>query len=176
MRSCILVPIKTNNKRLPGKTFKDLNGKPLWSYLFSTLGKTEIDTYVDSSSESVLEIATELGFTSIKRPIKYNLDHITGDELIARDLNLLSSYDVIGLLHITSPFLKVETIKKAISTLEENPDLDSLFGAVSRQGRFWYNGEPVNHDPQKLQICISLEENHSKNMAREFVEIFKLWK
>ena len=36
---CILVPIKTNNKRLPGKTFKKLKGKPLYSYLFNTLKK-----------------------------------------------------------------------------------------------------------------------------------------
>lgn len=150
MQKCVVVPIKTNNKRLPGKTFRLLNGKPLYTYLFSTLSKTGLDTYVDSSDEKILIAANEFGFKTFKRPEEYNQDHITGDELISRDLKSLENYDLIGLLHITSPFLKEETILNAIDILEEDSSIDSLFGAVPRQGRFWYNEKPINHDPKNL--------------------------
>ncbi|MEM3091173.1 MAG: acylneuraminate cytidylyltransferase family protein [Candidatus Pacearchaeota archaeon] len=153
MKVGIIVPIKTNNKRLPGKTFKFLGGKPLYKYLFDTLNNLknfDIDIYIDSSDERVLEIAKKYEFRIFIRPEEYNKDNITGDELIARNISNLESYDIIGLLHITSPFLTIKTIKKAISIISENSQIDSLFGVVPRYGRFWFENRPVNHDPQKL--------------------------
>lgn len=149
---CILVPIKTINKRLPGKTFRLLNGKPLYSYLFRTLsnlkGKIVGEIYVDSSDDEVLKIAQEYGFSTFKRPEEYNGDNIAGDQLIGRVIDSLH-HKIIGLLHITSPFLSEETISKAIE-LTEKENVDSVFGVAPRYGRFWYKNAPVNHDPNNL--------------------------
>jgi len=30
------------------------------------------------------------------------------------------------------------------------PEIDSIFGVVPRYGRFWFDGNPVNHDPSNL--------------------------
>ncbi|GIU68460.1 MAG: hypothetical protein KatS3mg093_347 [Candidatus Parcubacteria bacterium] len=152
MDTCILVPIKTKNKRLPGKTFRLLNGKPLYTYLFKTLKDLKndgLEIYIDSSDKKVLSISRECGFNVFVRPEEYNQDYITGDELIARNIDKLN-YEIIGLLHITSPFLTLKTIKKAISIIEENKHLDSLFGVVPRYNRFWYQNKPINHNPNKL--------------------------
>jgi N-acylneuraminate cytidylyltransferase len=147
MNICIIVPIKTINERLAGKTTRLLNGKPLYSYLFETLRKVAklYTVYVDSSDEIILTIAKKWGFQTLKRPEQYNKDNITGDDLLMRVVHNLD-YDIIGLLHITSPFLSVETIETAIRLLIEETQLDSVMGILPRFNRFWFDRKPINHD------------------------------
>lgn len=156
MKTCIAVPIKTINRRLPGKTFKLLNGKPLYSYLFNTL--REVNTsgdvgqvFVYSSDEKVLDITRKWNFTPLKQPPEYDTNpNVTGDFLIEKIIDDVKEYDLIGWLHLTSPFLTGETIKRSISFMNQNPGIDSLFGVVPRYNRFWHKGQPINHDPEKL--------------------------
>lgn len=151
MKISILVPIKTINERLPGKNTRPLKGKPLYSYLFRTLQRVKsIDAvFVDSSDEEILNIAKQWGFKTLKRPEQYNLNFTTGDELLARVMEQLDC-DIIGLLHVTNPFLSVETIETAIRWMTEDTSLDSIFGVIPRHNRFWFKGKPVNHDISKL--------------------------
>lgn len=151
MTTCILIPIKTTNERLPGKNTRKLKGKPLYEYLFQTLKETENinEVFVDSSDSNILQIAKEWGFTPIKRPEEFNANSITGDELIYRVIHDLN-FDTIGLLHVTTPFLSSETIQTALSMMN-NPEIDSIHGVTPRYNRFWFKEHPVNHDPQKLQ-------------------------
>lgn len=153
MKTCIILPIKTINKRLPGKTFKDLAGKPLYTYLFDTLkkiGKEHLDcVYVDSSDEEILKEARQWGFETFKRPEAYNSDSTAGDQLISRIIDQLD-YSLMGLLHITTPFLSKGTIERAISIMKHTEDIDSLFGVTPHYNRFWYKGKPINHDPSVL--------------------------
>ncbi|MBR9706745.1 hypothetical protein GOV14_06940 [Candidatus Pacearchaeota archaeon] len=161
MKTCIVTTIKTTNKRLPGKTFKLLNGKPLYTYVFSTLKKlVGVDVYIDSSDDHVLNIAKEWGFKTLKRPEEYDADHIQGNELLDRIVDMLD-YDIIGWILITTPFLTVETIKRSISLMEQDPSIDSLIGIVPRQNRFWYKDKPINHDINNLigtQSLIPVQE------------------
>ena len=150
MKTCILVSIKTNNKRLPGKTFKMLGGKPLYSYLFRMLKEqSKAEVYIDSSDEEVLKISNEWGFKTIKRPEEYNSDSTSGDELLGRVVDMVD-FEVIGALYITSPFISKETIERAINEIENNESIDSLLGVVPRYNRFWYNNKPVNHNINHL--------------------------
>ena len=156
MSNCILVPIKTNNKRLPGKTFRPLAGKPLYSYLFDTLMKvkasrTAREVYVYSSDKTILSLAEDWGFSPLKQPPEYDTTpSVTGDFLIEKVIPDIEEVDVIGWLHITTPFLTPATIRRAVSSLENSSELDSVFGITPRYNRFWYGGKPVNHDTKKL--------------------------
>ena len=147
----IVVPIKTNNKRLPGKNTKILNGKPLYSYLFDTLKEIdEIDNiFIDSSDPAIWRIANEYHFNILKRPEYLNSDNTAGNDLIQNILDKVKS-DIIGQLHVTTPFLKYNTIKSAIHLINSDKSIDSVVGVVERFNRYWYNGEPVNHDIKNL--------------------------
>ena len=150
MKTCIIVPIKTQNKRLPGKTFKLLNGKPLYTYMFETLkSQTKADVYIDSSDEEVLRIANEWGFKTLKRPEEFNSDSTAGDQLLMRIVDMLD-YDIVGEVHITSPFLNRKTIEESIKVIESDESIDSLLGVVPRYNRFWYENKPLNHDINNL--------------------------
>ncbi|HLC77843.1 MAG TPA: acylneuraminate cytidylyltransferase family protein [Candidatus Nanoarchaeia archaeon] len=152
MNACIVVPIKTNNTRLPGKNTKMLAGKPLYSYLFNTLKKVKeaglAEIFVDSSDENILKIARQWNFKTVKRPKEYNSDTTNGDDLINRIVSKLN-FEIVGQLFVTSPFLSFDAIKFAIVSMKKN-NYDSLFGVVKRQNRFWFKSKPINHDLNKL--------------------------
>ncbi len=68
--------------------------------------------------------------------------------------------------HSTNPFLRSETISKAIATfLEAYPQNDSLFSVTRFQSRLWnQEANPVNHDPEVLlrtQDLVPLYEENS---------------
>ena len=50
MKICIIIPIKHNSERIPGKNFRDFNGKPLFHIILNTLLKSKYinHIYVDT--------------------------------------------------------------------------------------------------------------------------------
>ena len=54
--AAIVIPIKTNNQRLPGKNTMLLNGRPLYDYAFQSVKQCKnIDSvFVDSSDDLIL--------------------------------------------------------------------------------------------------------------------------
>ena len=87
-----VIPIKTNNQRLPGKNTKLLVDKPLLNHLFDTLCKNDYlsEVFIDSSDDSILNIAKEYGFSSIKRPTALNSPTTHGNELLNFELEYIS--------------------------------------------------------------------------------------
>ena len=146
-----IVPIKTNNERLPGKNTRSLGGRPLYEHLFSTLQETTkvSDIYVDSSDGKILEAGRRFGFKTIKRPTELNAPHITGNDLLAFELKMITS-PIVCQLFVTTPFLSARTIDLFITTLVENSEIDSVFGVVALYERVWHCSEPINHRHDRL--------------------------
>ena len=157
----VVIPIKTRNQRLPGKNTRMLGGKPLYAYLFESVKQCKaVDTvYVDSSDESILSLAKEWGFRTIKRPESLNSDNTTGHDLLNFEFNHIEE-EIIGQLFVTSPFLKSSTIDAAINMLRENHEVDSVFGVYPIYNRFWFKEKPVNHNPEKLLGTQYMEPLH----------------
>jgi len=149
VKKAIVVPIKTNNQRLPGKNTMLLGDKPLYEHLFDTLKLCDIEVYVDSSDNKILEISKQHGFKTIKRPTKLNSQETSGNDLINHALKHIDC-DVLGQFFVTTPFLKNTTIKKSFSILENSHTSTSCFGLYPVYDRFWINNFPVNHTPGKL--------------------------
>jgi len=161
MKACVYIPIKTTNERFPNKTFANLDGKPLYSYLFNTVKSLGVDVYIDSSDEGVLNLAREWGFKALKRPERYNENDIAGDDLLKRVIDEIDG-EIILFLHITCPFLTAETIKEALSSIESDSQLDSLLGVVPKFNRFWFKNMPINHDTTKLMRTQDLIPIHEE--------------
>ena len=149
MKKAIVVPIKTNNQRLPGKNTMLLGDKPLHDHLFESLKKVKIDTYIDSSDELILEIARKNNFLTIKRPTRLNTPETSGNDLIIHALNHIDC-DILGQFFVTTPFIKPHTIKKAFNILENSKETTSCFGVYPVYDRFWMDNCPVNHNPTSL--------------------------
>ena len=60
MKVVCIVPIKKKSKRIKGKNFKKINGKPLFRFLLDKLTKTNFDEiYVDSDSKLIKNIVIQ---------------------------------------------------------------------------------------------------------------------
>lgn len=155
LKTAIVIPIKTNNQRLPGKNTKNLNGRPLYDYLFNTVKKCKkVDNiYVDSSCDEILSIAESYDFKTIKRPETLNTPETSGNDLLNFELQHVEN-DIICQVFVTLPFIEHTTIDKCISELSKNSKVSSILPLYEVYDRFWYEKEglivPVNHNPDSL--------------------------
>jgi len=157
MKTAAIIPIKTNNQRLPGKNTKILADKPLYQYLFETVKKCRYldEIYIDSSDKTILELAKRWEFKTIKRDASLNSPETSGYDLINNELRYINDVDIICQLFVTLPFLRSQTIDSAISLLKVNKSFDSILALYEMQDRFWYRKgndliRPVNHNPNEL--------------------------
>ena len=132
-----LLPLKLNSTRVPGKNFRDLNGKPLFQVIIDSLLKVdEIDQIIINTDARHMLI--DKGLTlSDKIKIRDRKSEICGDDVsmnlvLADDITNVES-DVYVMTHTTNPFLSHHTIKKAISCYIKNVNTgsaDSLFQSI----------------------------------------------
>ena len=106
-RIVALVPMKLNNRRLPGKNIKRFdNGEPLCHYILSTLLKVQdIDeVYVYCSNPEIQNYIPE-GVTYLRRSESLDQDTTKINEVIAAFAEDVPA-DIYVMTHVTSPFVK----------------------------------------------------------------------
>tara|TARA_B100000287_G_scaffold184729_1_gene174696 strand:+ start:617 stop:1273 length:657 start_codon:yes stop_codon:yes gene_type:complete len=166
----VFVPIKQNSQRVPGKNFREFEGKPLYKHTLYKL--SEFDVYVDTDSEEILREVLE----------DNNLSHVTayarspkllGDEISVCELikyfceKYCNDGDAVCQVHVTSPFLSVKTLKDAEAILKDIENFDSIVSCNILQTRLWrkedYGMCPVNHNPSKLEQTQDLPCYYEEN-------------
>lgn len=145
-RIVALVPMKLNNSRLPGKNIKRFdNGEPLCHYILTTLLQVkDIDeVYVYCSNPEIKNYIPE-GVTYLRRSESLDQDTTKINEVIAAFADEVPA-DIYVMTHVTSPFVKAESIQKGIDAVASG-EYDSSF-AVQNIGTFmWKDGKPFNYD------------------------------
>lgn len=164
MKLCALLPIKHNSSRVPGKNYRDFNGKPLFMIILDVLLKVDKldDIIVDTNSDLIKNLIKD-NYTNNKIKIYNRPEHLwDGDipmntilENVINDMNL--DHDYFIQTHTTNPLLSVNTLNKSIEVfLEKNKEgYDSLFSVKKWQTRLYEYGKnekiiPVNHNPNEL--------------------------
>lgn len=176
MKICIIVPIKHNSERVPGKNFRDFNGKPLFHIVLNTLLKSKYinHIYVDTNSPVVMEsIQKDFKNTNItvyERPLELQPGNTPTNLLLENIITKLNlDYDYYLQTHVTNPLLKVETLDKCIETFiqKEKEGYDSLFTAKQLQTRLYTNQNnnvtALNHNPNELIPTQNLEPLYEEN-------------
>jgi len=110
----VLIPARGGSKRFPNKN------EILWRYTENFIKDSDLfsDVYVSSDSATILELANDAGFNSVKRPA-----HLSGDEVATRPVidHLVTSCslqeEVSCLLYLTSPERESHLFKKAIGQI-----------------------------------------------------------
>jgi CMP-N-acetylneuraminic acid synthetase len=157
--------IKSESVRVPGKNFRGLAGKPLFAWILETLDSVlELDRIIvntDAPDELRAHglVETERLVLRERRP-ELRGNEVSANQLFAADLPDLEA-DSFLLTHATNPFLRAETIRRALETYarERARDAaDSLFSVSRRQLRTYsLRGAPLNHDPARLVPTQALE-------------------
>lgn len=113
----IFTNIKENSERLPSKNFLDFGGVPL--YMHTLLKFKDYDFYIDTDSQRIIDEVNSNPRLSHCHAYMRNREHIEcvnpGIEMTKRFLNehVEDENEPIFVVHVTCPFLKVETLQRA---------------------------------------------------------------
>ena len=175
------IPIKNESQRVPGKNFRQLGVLPLYKHTLYKL--KDYIVFVDTDSDELIDdIRTDSNLkhvVTLKRP-----EYLCGNEVSVNKLinnfvqgqwrgcnesaTVIDSNDVICQIHVTSPFLRVETLEKAYQFFQDT-DCDSVVSCNLINSRLWrkeqYGYCPVNHNPLKLEQTQSLPTLYEENSA-----------
>lgn len=164
------IPIKKNSQRVPGKNFRKLSGVPLYKNLLYKLKGRNV--YVDTDSDEIFyEIKNDNCLSNIN--VFFREESLVGDKTSVCDLiksfiekKSIPDSTYICQLHVTSPFLKIETIDSSISILKSKK-YDSIVSCSTIQSRLWreesYGYCPINHNPIKLEQTQDLPKIFEEN-------------
>lgn len=151
-KACIIVFLKSNNKRLPGKNKFNFFGKKIYKHTFDKLKKLNknFDILIDSSDNEYLQYAKKLNFQTNLRSINLNTQKTTGIDLLNSVINKIDN-EIIVQLFVTTPLIKTKTIKKVVDFLINNKKYHSITPVFEIFNRFWYNSNPINHSFSNLK-------------------------
>jgi CMP-N-acetylneuraminic acid synthetase len=174
MKITAIIPIKHTSTRVPGKNFREMNGKPLFFYIIDTLLKVDqINTIViDTNSPIIFEQVPKYFKDHMHKIVLYNRpEHLwpgdtpTNDLLmnVIQQLNLSS--DLYLQTHVTNPLLTKETIDNAIDTyLSKKDTYECLFSVKTHHTRFYNkDGMDMNHNRFKLIPTQDLDPIYEEN-------------
>ena len=159
----IFTIIKENSERIPHKNFSDVNGVPLWWHLLSELEGLDITVNTDSPKFiKQLRNSNLKSIAIIKRLQKHidwenneNIDSSPVEDMLFDFCKTLDKSEIVILTHITSPFLKKETIFEAVDMLQKDPKSKSIHSVHQVQDFVWLkkNNEtnPVNFSTDRVQ-------------------------
>ena len=149
--------IKHNSQRIKNKNFKKIGKLELWKHLITTLKGEKV--FVDTDSPKIINSCRKSfpwvkAYSRNKEFIKLEKTKKASPTLLMIK-NFLSKYvnnpnEVIVTTHVTSPFLKLKTIKKAANKLKS---FDSV-AAVTKDYNFaWIENKnkkliPINFNPK----------------------------
>lgn len=162
------VPMRHSSERVPGKNYRDFNGRPLFHHIVSTLlDVSQIDKVViDTDSPTIVEQCAEHfpDVVCIDRP-----EHLLGGDtpmtdVLQHDASEFPS-DWYLQTHSTNPLLSTATIQRAMDTFEASIDgHDSLFSVTRLQTRLYdSDGNAMNHDPAVLLRTQDLPPVYEEN-------------
>ena len=159
----IFTIIKEDSKRIPGKNFTDVNGHPLWWHLLSELDG--LDVTVNTDSQKFLKQLRSSNLKSIqvvKRDQKHiewendeSIDSSPVEDMLFDFCKTIDRSEIVVLTHITSPFLKKETIFNAVDILQNDHNAKSIHSILQVQDFVWLKKDsettPVNFFTDRVQ-------------------------
>ncbi len=160
--------MRHHSQRVPGKNYRDLDGKPLYQYIIETLlAVPEItQVLVDTDSTPIIDGLAK-NFPQVKaviRPEHLRADTIPMNEILTYDTSLVES-DYFLQTHSTNPMLTAKTLSDGIKQfLNSYPAYDSMFSVTRLQTRLWDSlTRAINHNPAILLQTQDLPPVYEEN-------------
>ena len=145
MKIVAFTPSRLNSQRVPQKNIKMLGRMPLVNYAIQTMSKIELidDVVIFASEPSICGYIKEgIKYSYLKRHASLDTQEAKVQDLIREFLKLCDA-DIIAMFHITSPFLRAETILECLQKVKSE-GYNSAFTAFRVDRRCWFKGIPLN--------------------------------
>lgn len=140
------VPIKQKSERIKNKNFQIIGKKPLYKYIIDKLKKVkDFDkVIIDTDSKEIQNYCIKKKICFIQRKKFLAKKNANGNDLLKYWIELEPNYDFYFQVHVTSPFVKIESIKKSINFLKFNKKYNSIFTATKEYSWYWFKNKPIN--------------------------------
>ena len=137
--------IKEKSERIPDKNFVNINGNPLWWHLLSELDG--LDVVVNTDSKKFInqlqnyELKTIKVVERLQKHVDWennkDIDSSPVEDMLFDFCRSLDRSEIVVLTHVTSPFLKKETIVDAVHLLQKDPKSKSIHSVQMIQDFVW---------------------------------------
>jgi CMP-N,N'-diacetyllegionaminic acid synthase len=126
-----VIPARGGSKRIPRKNIRPLHNSPLIAYTIRACQDSELLTtwVVSTEDEQIRDVALSYGAYVVRRPEELAGDLTSSDEVALHALEWMGpGYDIVVLLHPTSPIRNPRHIDSAIQILwaSDAPSLASV--------------------------------------------------
>lgn len=172
----IFTYIKNDSSRIPRKNFQKIGNLELWKHLLYEISSYEV--YIDTDSDEVIkECSIDPMLKNVvaykRHPHMVAMENDPDNNLSPALLmveNFLDKYiedpdEKIILTHVTSPFLKVETIEAALNYFELGYEFIHSIHSIQDFAWFGEKFEPLNFNPKVVQRTQDVEKVHFSNGA-----------
>lgn len=145
-----IIPFKETSERVPGKNFRLLAGRPLYEHIVrKALSSKRLEkVFVCTNSKSAREKVREMGAVLLDVPGWYYEGSTTGDKLLYVPAEQVDA-EIYVQLFATAPFLRANTIDRAVEILQEK-EYDSVLTMNPQHLWVWYKGSPITYYPGNL--------------------------
>jgi len=143
------IPIKENSQRVKGKNLRVLGDKPLYRHILDKCVNIFDNVFVDTDSNLIKSYCKDNNIGIIDRIPKLLQDSANGNDLLDHWITKYPNFEYYFQIHVTSPFTSEDTIRDCVTTLTTK-EYDSVFTAYEDKTWYWFNGKPVNYDPENF--------------------------
>ena len=171
-----VIPARGGSKRVSRKNLRLLAGSPLISYTIRAAqeAKSLTDWIVSTEDDEIETVAHSYGAYVVKRPFRLAQDDTTSIAVCKHALEAMDEpYDIVVLLHPTSPIRDAKHIDEAVSLLAQS-DAPSLASVSCRKRCYVHNASiyalktplPDNHYSDE-SIPYLMDRYHSLDIDEE---------
>lgn len=154
-----IIPARGGSKGLPGKNLKKLCGKPLIAHTIAhALASRYIDrTIVSTESRKIADTARRSGAeVPFMRPARLARDNSGTIDVLEHVVEKLARtyrkfYDIVVLLHATTPLRSAEDVDKSIELLAES-GADNVFSVAQAHRNPYFNMVEIRGGKARL-VC-----------------------
>lgn len=144
MNILVVIPARGGSKRIPRKNLRLLGHKPLLYYSINNAlkSKFEIDIFVSSEDDEILNTAVKFGAKTHKRNENIANDKTTLDPVIydcylhAKNIEE-KEYHIIATMQPTSPLLLTKSLDKALQKIINDNEIDTIIAAKDATHLSW---------------------------------------
>jgi CMP-N,N'-diacetyllegionaminic acid synthase len=183
-----VIPARGGSKRIPRKNIRPLHNSPLISYTIRACQASELLTtwVVSTEDEQIRDVALSYGAYVVRRPDELATDLASSDEVALHALDWMGCqeggfYDIVVLLHPTSPIRDPRHIDRAIETLW-NSNAPSLASVEYAKRSYRHNASiyavktPFTQLYGEKTIPFLMDKRHSLDIDDEADwQIAELW-
>lgn len=154
-KTCIVIHAKVHSSRVPDKNFRLLGDSSLLMIAVKKCAETTADVYVDSDGVWVEDLVKDYS-KFILRPVEFADNSTDGNQLLLLAVDQLPEYDYILQISCCCPFLRKETIQRAIDILETE-EADNLITVKAVKEYFWDSNGIALYDLVNLPNSYELD-------------------